>query len=68
MSKEITQQAKLQAGTQKTFKVEMKILPPHKGHDSHPLVMDITSTDLETEMVGMQKSYDPFTWDVLEFS
>ena len=67
MSKEITEQAKLQAGSVKSFKVSMKTLPPYKGHDGEPMVMIIESGDIEIEMRGLEKSYDPFTWYVLEF-
>ncbi len=68
MSKEITEQAKLQRGEIKTFKVEMKILPPNPGHDSEPIIMDIVTDDIETEMIGVQKGFEPFTWDVISYS
>ena len=49
MSKEITEQAKLQVGSVKSFKVSMKTLPPYKGHDGEPMVMIIESEQISKQ-------------------
>ena len=61
MSKEITEQAKLEAGSVKTFKV---LITTNKGSKEWSFISEC----IHLEMEAMKSQYpEGFTWDVLEF-